>query len=198
MILSLLKAFFVGCIPVIGLGHVNAFLLADHHERPEFVDFDHLRCIRQTLKPNLVQIVRIRTKKFPWGDGDKSLFHNKKLNALPGGYETFGEDEEELEEEEDYQVGDEEDGDVDEPDEEREEKQLDVSEDVADVQGGDEEDEEKEDCQDAEDEIDGNEEDGAAEVGEKEEAGREEILKVDVSKETKISEDGVNQDKEFE
>ena len=86
----LVKAFFVGCIPVIGLGHINAFLLADHHERPEFVDFDHLRCIRQTLKPNLVQIVRIRTKKFPWGDGDKSLFHNKKLNALPDGYETFG------------------------------------------------------------------------------------------------------------
>ena len=45
-LILLMQAFFVGCIPVIGLGHVNAFLLADHHERPEFVDFDHLRYIR--------------------------------------------------------------------------------------------------------------------------------------------------------
>ena len=33
-------------MPVIGLGHINAFLLADNHqERPEFVDYDHLRWI---------------------------------------------------------------------------------------------------------------------------------------------------------
>ncbi|KAF3851003.1 hypothetical protein F7725_012775 [Dissostichus mawsoni] len=25
--------------------------------------------------------------RFPWGDGSKSLFHNRELNALPGGYE---------------------------------------------------------------------------------------------------------------
>merc|ERR1711973_488354 len=64
--------FFFVAAPVIVLGHVNAFGMGEEHGRPEFVPYDHLR---------------IRTKKFPWGDGNRSFIHNPHVNALPDGYE---------------------------------------------------------------------------------------------------------------
>lgn len=40
-------------------------------DRPPFVPYEYLRR---------------RTKRFPWGDGTKSLFHNDRTNPLPDGY----------------------------------------------------------------------------------------------------------------
>merc|ERR1711976_400681 len=64
-------------LPVIVLANINAFAPApegpeDPHAPPPFVAYEYLR---------------IRTKKFPWGDGNHSLFHNSHLNALPDVYE---------------------------------------------------------------------------------------------------------------
>jgi len=72
--------FFVVGIPALAFAHFNAlrpiffpYEGEDPHARPEFVPYDYLR---------------IRSKKFPWGDGKKSLFHNDHFNALPDGYVT--------------------------------------------------------------------------------------------------------------
>ncbi|WP_411025400.1 hypothetical protein, partial [Salmonella sp. s55004] len=65
-----------GVIPAVGFCMYNAYTGEMEHKahshRPEFIPFTHLR---------------IRTKNFPWGDGNKSLFHNPESNALPEGYE---------------------------------------------------------------------------------------------------------------
>merc|ERR1712071_625282 len=51
----------------------------EHMEQPkEFIAYEHMR---------------IRKKPFPWGDGDKSLFHNEKYNVGPD--TAFDEEDEE-------------------------------------------------------------------------------------------------------
>ncbi|KAJ9594883.1 hypothetical protein L9F63_013808, partial [Diploptera punctata] len=60
-------------IPIIGIITFSQFMNLKKHKHAEpFVPYEHLR---------------IRNKRFPWGDGQKSLFHNPDTNALPNGYE---------------------------------------------------------------------------------------------------------------
>ncbi|KAL1488959.1 hypothetical protein ABEB36_014743 [Hypothenemus hampei] len=63
--------------PSIILCAVNCYLQHQEHEKhpheKHFVKYEYLA---------------VRTKRFPWGDGNHSLFHNPRVNALPSGYES--------------------------------------------------------------------------------------------------------------
>merc|ERR1711974_462709 len=63
-------AFFLVAVPAIIGGHLSAFVFVDpeEHKRPDFVPYEHMR---------------IRTKKFPWGDGNHTLFHNPQKTLCP-------------------------------------------------------------------------------------------------------------------
>ncbi|KAF7491436.1 Cytochrome c oxidase subunit 6A1 [Sarcoptes scabiei] len=70
------KVFLYVSVPALILSGINTFLMEmehyNHYHRPEFVPYEYLR---------------LRTKRFPWGDGNHSLFHNPRTNPLPEGWE---------------------------------------------------------------------------------------------------------------
>ncbi|XP_064612844.1 cytochrome c oxidase subunit 6A2, mitochondrial-like isoform X1 [Liolophura sinensis] len=60
-------------LPGVALCYYNAYYRLGHEHPPrDFVAYEHLR---------------LRSKAFPWGDGNHTLFHNPHTNPLPDGFE---------------------------------------------------------------------------------------------------------------
>ena len=109
---------FVVALPGVAVCMLNMYLKEQNHshEQPEFVPYSHLR-IRSKVWQFNNEIWAYKTscqiflflnyfftfccffsiffffpsQRFPWGDGNHSLFHNPHLNALPDGYEGHDE-----------------------------------------------------------------------------------------------------------
>lgn len=81
-------------IPGVAICMANAYMKAQEHphEPPEFVPYPHLR-IRTKVSLRRPAPTHSKTgwlsvslQRFPWGDGNHSLFHNPHTNPLPDGY----------------------------------------------------------------------------------------------------------------
>ncbi|KAG7238930.1 hypothetical protein INR49_030477 [Caranx melampygus] len=84
---------FVLAIPGVSVCWLNAYMKgqAHSHKQPEFVPYPHLRLrTKASLRSNLqtCRLKGVSSIKFPWGDGNHSLFHNPHTNPLPNGYES--------------------------------------------------------------------------------------------------------------
>ncbi|KAL1115232.1 hypothetical protein AAG570_007263 [Ranatra chinensis] len=75
---QLLSLFFA--LPIVMIVTSAQFYGREEQKRPPFIPYSYLR---------------LKTRRYPWGDGEKTFFHNPKMNALKDGYET--EDEEDKE-----------------------------------------------------------------------------------------------------
>jgi len=94
-------------LPAVAVCMANAYmkLQAHHasHVTPDFVPYPHLRLrskvsangflefhlvFGQRRRPTNSPSTPCSAQRFPWGDGNHSLFHNPEANALPAGYES--------------------------------------------------------------------------------------------------------------
>lgn len=93
---------FALALPGVGVCCLNAYLKSQEHshEQPEFVPYNHLRVRTKvslirwnthlfgTIYSTNITLYYWIFQKFPWGDGNHTLFHNPHTNPLPNGYES--------------------------------------------------------------------------------------------------------------